>query len=88
MTEFTFNDDLIIAAIDEDFSERGDITSEATCQSGRQASAKIIAKAEGIIAGLPVAQRVFQLVNTQIRFDSQVYEGGLRSKPSILLQRL
>ena len=75
MTEFTFNNKIIIAAIEEDFGKRGDITSQATCQSGHQASAKIIAKANGMIAGLPVAQQVFRLVDAQTRFETRVSEG-------------
>ena len=84
MTEFTFNVDIIIVAINEDFGERGDITSLATCQSGSKARAKIIAKAEGVIAGLTVAQRVFQLVDAQTRFEALVDE-GTKVQPSDLV---
>lgn len=37
--------------------------------------AEWIAKESGVIAGLPIAARVFQLLNEQVRFDAKVAEG-------------
>jgi len=84
MNEFTFNDDILTAAVKEDLGERGDITSMATCQSESLARANIIAKAEGIIAGLQIAQRVFQLVDQQILFEAQV-DDGAKVRPSDII---
>jgi nicotinate-nucleotide pyrophosphorylase (carboxylating) len=76
MIKYSIIDYNILTAIKEDFGKRGDITSEAICQSDYLAKAKIIAKAEGIIAGLPIAQRVFQLVDAKTRFETQVSEAS------------
>ena len=38
---------------------------------------QIIAKQEGVIAGLDVAQAVYQMVDPQVEFRPQVDEGAL-----------
>ena len=70
-----FNDHIIRIAIQEDFNQQGDITSRATCKQNQYGQARIIAKAEGIIAGLSVAQKVFYTINKNIRFDAQKTDG-------------
>jgi nicotinate-nucleotide pyrophosphorylase (carboxylating) len=42
---------------------RGDLTTEATIPAGTRASATIIAKADGVVAGLPMAALVFRLMD-------------------------
>lgn len=73
-------DRLIEAAIDEDMP-RGDITSESVIPPELQAEAVIQAKEEGILAGLPVAKRVFEKLDSRIKFeelieDGQAFRGG------------
>ncbi|EAZ92561.1 carboxylating nicotinate-nucleotide diphosphorylase [Crocosphaera chwakensis] len=66
-------DPLLIAWLQEDIG-RGDRTTDGlNCQE--MGSGQWIAKAEGIIAGLPIAQRVFELLNSQIQFIPVVKEG-------------
>jgi nicotinate-nucleotide pyrophosphorylase (carboxylating) len=55
---------------------RGDrTTSSLLSHASRTGTAKWIAKEAGIIAGLPIAARVFQLLNEQIKFTALVEEG-------------
>ncbi len=55
---------------------RGDRTTGSLFASGSQtAKAQWIAKESGVIAGLPIAARVFQLLNQQVRFIPLVEEG-------------
>jgi nicotinate-nucleotide pyrophosphorylase (carboxylating) len=55
---------------------RGDRTTGSLFASGSQtAKAQWIAKESGVIAGLPIAARVFQLLNQQVRFVPLVEEG-------------
>jgi nicotinate-nucleotide pyrophosphorylase (carboxylating) len=55
---------------------RGDRTTGSLFASGSQtATAQWIAKESGVIAGLPIAARVFQLLNQQVRFIPLVEEG-------------
>jgi nicotinate-nucleotide pyrophosphorylase (carboxylating) len=49
---------LIAQALAEDLGERGDITSLATIPSHARAAATIVARAPGVLAGLPVVERL------------------------------
>jgi nicotinate-nucleotide pyrophosphorylase (carboxylating) len=55
---------------------RGDRTTQSLISNNEVGQAKWIAKAPGVIAGLPVAARVFQLLNEKVSFESTVAEGG------------
>ncbi len=65
---------LIELALAEDVGP-GDATSLATLESGTQLHARIIAKAPGVIAGLPVVASVFCHVDPDIAFTPHVQEG-------------
>ncbi len=65
---------LIELALAEDVGP-GDATSLATLEPGTQLHARIIAKAPGVIAGLPVVASVFCHVNPDIAFTPHVQEG-------------
>ncbi|GAB4202954.1 MAG: carboxylating nicotinate-nucleotide diphosphorylase [Coleofasciculaceae cyanobacterium] len=55
---------------------RGDrTTGSLLSHASRTGTAKWIAKEAGIIAGLPIAARVFQLLNEQVKFTALVAEG-------------
>jgi nicotinate-nucleotide pyrophosphorylase (carboxylating) len=58
---FTVIDELIKKAFDEDFPY-GDITSEALIEPGSRSTAVLLAKEDGVIAGLEVFQRVYTLL--------------------------
>ncbi|MBI1730872.1 carboxylating nicotinate-nucleotide diphosphorylase [Candidatus Acetothermia bacterium] len=66
-------DEVVLRALAEDLGS-GDITTEAIF-SDEVASAVILAKAPGVIAGLPVAERVFQLVDPEIEFTPHIRDG-------------
>ncbi len=53
----------------------GDKTTQAVIPAERQAKAKIIAKSDGVIAGLPVACMVFLEIDPEISFNMTVEEG-------------
>jgi len=74
--EFEQIDKLIALALQEDLGSPGDITSNFTLSDDATASAKIVAKESGVIAGIPVASRVFRKVDEHIRFDAQVGDGA------------
>ncbi len=54
-------DDLIRRALSEDLDEGVDVTSVATVPVGQRATVDFRARAPGVIAGLPVAARVFEV---------------------------
>lgn len=77
---------LIREALAEDLGA-GDITTEATVGPDQRGTAQIIAKAEGIFCGAPVAERVWRLAGRGIRIDWLVAEGG-RVEPGDLIAEL
>lgn len=53
----------------------GDVTSAATLAPTMLFTGEIIAKAEGVVAGLPVAESIFALLDPQITFKHEQAEG-------------
>jgi nicotinate-nucleotide pyrophosphorylase len=65
-------DGVLKAFLREDLSERGDVTTLSTIDSSITAEASFLAKDDGIIAGISVADRVFALVRFFLFFRSVV----------------
>jgi nicotinate-nucleotide pyrophosphorylase (carboxylating) len=59
-------DALIKMALNEDLGERGDVTSRSTIPATTRIDGKIVAKAEGVIAGLPLVQKVYQQIEPSV----------------------
>jgi len=53
----------------------GDVTTQATIPEGATGEAVILAKAHGVLAGLPVAAEVFRRVDRGIRFEELAQDG-------------
>lgn len=67
------------AAIERALAEdvgAGDITTLWTVSGSATARAKLVAKAPGVVAGLPVAGAVFEKVDAGISFEARVEEGA------------
>jgi nicotinate-nucleotide pyrophosphorylase (carboxylating) len=54
----------------------GDITSAATIPAGKQASAKLVARKPGVIAGLSCAAEAFYVLDRKIVFDPKIRDGA------------
>ena len=67
-------DPLIDLAFEEDIGI-GDITTEATVPSTQKGVGTLLAKSGGIVAGLPVAERVFEKLDTALSFRALVNDG-------------
>jgi nicotinate-nucleotide pyrophosphorylase (carboxylating) len=65
---------LIQLALSEDIGQ-GDITSDALVEDILSGKAVIVAKQDGILAGLEVAKTVFHIVNPKIIFSSLIEDG-------------
>jgi nicotinate-nucleotide pyrophosphorylase (carboxylating) len=72
-------DNIIDLALAEDVSH-GDLTSEALIPSGIQGRASILAKAEGVLAGIEVSKRLFFKVDPLLEFRGLIKD-GTRVKP-------
>lgn len=65
---------LVRAALNEDIG-RGDLTAQATVPADRRAEARILAKQHSIVAGLPLAERIFRQLDANIDFRAELTEG-------------
>ena len=64
-------------ALEEDLGPGGvDVTSDAVVPASLEAGAVIIAKAEGVLAGAPVAIEVFRQVDPEVEVRFQVEDGA------------
>ena len=77
---------LVDAALAEDIG-RGDVTSAATVPADARAEAVITAKAEGVLAGLPVARMVFERIDPQVLFEADAADGD-RVTPGTRVARI
>jgi nicotinate-nucleotide pyrophosphorylase (carboxylating) len=66
---------LVRMAIAEDI-RTGDVTSRSILPRGQRNRAEIIAKAEGVMVGVPVAGLVFSRVDASIQFDHDLDDGA------------
>jgi nicotinate-nucleotide pyrophosphorylase (carboxylating) len=66
----------IRAALLEDMGRAGDVTSELIIPATQQATAKLVARKHGHIAGLNAAQIAFQLIDPAIQFDIASPDGS------------
>ncbi len=74
---------LITEALKEDIPQR-DITSESIIPEDHISKAHILAKEEGVLAGLDVALMVFQCIDPSLRFQKKFKDGDEFKKGDIL----
>ena len=75
-------DDLILQALREDITFE-DVSTASVCPTARPATVELIAKADGIIAGLDVFARTFELLDSQ----SSVLPMATRCTPATMWVR-
>jgi nicotinate-nucleotide pyrophosphorylase (carboxylating) len=63
-------------ALDEDLGRAGDITSELTIEAHARATAKLVARKAGTIAGLVAAECAFRLVDPALKFTYEMPDGS------------
>ena len=80
-------EDQVRAALIEDLGRAGDITSNATIGPDRRATAEMNSREAGVIAGLPLAEAAFRLVDPKIRFEALVSD-GVRVEPGATIARI
>jgi nicotinate-nucleotide pyrophosphorylase (carboxylating) len=77
-------DGAVRRALAEDLGRAGDVTSAATIPADRRAEATIIARRSGVIAGLPLAERAFQMVDADTEFDGPIEDSAAVPAGSVL----
>ncbi len=76
-------DPILRRALEEDIGT-GDVTTLATIEPGTQASAELVAKEDFILAGIDVAQRVFQLLSAETAFEKLITDGQSVKRGDVL----
>ncbi len=67
-------DDYLIRALQEDITSE-DVTTNSVMREDKQGRVELICKEDGIICGLPVYERVFQLLDPNVKFEASVKDG-------------
>jgi nicotinate-nucleotide pyrophosphorylase (carboxylating) len=68
-------EDLVRNALLEDLGRAGDITTYATIGPGKTATAALNSRDAGVIAGLPLAEAAFRLIDPSVSFEALVADG-------------
>ena len=68
--------DIIKYALEEDIGA-GDVTTNSIIPENQRSRAIIKAKEQGVICGLDIAKRVFQIYDSQVRYEKLVKDGDL-----------
>lgn len=76
-------DPLLLMALQEDISSE-DVTTNAVMPEACMGEVDLICKGEGIIAGLPVFARVFELLDSHVDVSCYVHDGDAVSKGQTL----
>jgi nicotinate-nucleotide pyrophosphorylase (carboxylating) len=63
-------------ALREDLGAAGDVTTTATVTADAQGKATIVAREDGIIAGLQPAEAAFRFLDSEARFEHVIEDGG------------
>jgi len=69
-------DDLVRSALREDLGRAGDVTTDAIVPADAVGEARLVAREEGVVSGVAVAERVFTLLDPRVRVEIQVRDGG------------
>lgn len=75
---------LIEQALHEDLDERGDVTSGATIPARARITGRITAKAEGVIAGLPLVEMVYRQIDPAVQVRCLVRDGAPVSRGTVI----
>ncbi|GII84461.1 hypothetical protein Ssi03_24510 [Sphaerisporangium siamense] len=77
---------VVAAALAEDLAEAGDVTTIATVPAGRTAVADVVARADGVVAGLPVAEAVFAAASSgRLSAERHVKDGERVARGDVLM---
>lgn len=76
-------DDFILSALKEDISSE-DVTTNSVMPEAKQGEAQLICKQEGIVAGLPVFERVFKLLDEKTNIEFFAKDGDNVKKGDIM----
>ena len=71
----TYINTIVRKALEEDLRPRGDITTNLITRKDKIIKAKIIAKQDGVIAGLDFCKTAFKLIGKESVFTKKISDG-------------
>jgi nicotinate-nucleotide pyrophosphorylase (carboxylating) len=78
--------EIVGRALSEDLGELGDITSDACIPETAESDAVLVARADGVIAGLEVAAYVFEALDPSLSFVPMVADGDQVAPGDLIAQ--
>jgi nicotinate-nucleotide pyrophosphorylase (carboxylating) len=79
---------LVDAALAEDLGRAGDLTSLAVVDESSWARGKIVARAAGVVAGLPLVRQVFARLDDRVGIDAVAHDGESVAAGAVLARVL
>ena len=73
-------------ALEEDLKPRGDITTNLISLKNKKSKAKIIAKQNGIVAGLDFCKTAFKIIGKETIFKNKVVDGSKIKKNKVIAE--
>src|ERR1044072_6955842 len=81
----TTNSQYITTALEEDIGT-GDVTTNTIVPAGATLRGRIVAKQDGIVAGLDIAKHVFLILNQDITFIAKATDGSRVTRRNVLAE--
>lgn len=76
-------DEYLMNALKEDITSE-DVTTNSVMKTYRKGSAQLICKEDGIICGLSVFNRVFELLDSKVIFETTYHDGDVMKKGDLI----
>ncbi len=77
---------LLTVALREDLGREGDITTQAFLPPGEMGTVRIVSRQTGIVAGLPLAETVWKLLNPDVQVKSLLPDGSPVNPGSVIAE--
>ena len=77
---------IVKKALEEDLKPRGDITTKLIKSLNKKVKAKIIAKQDGVIAGLEFCKTAFRLIGRETVFSKKISDGAKIKKNKVIAE--
>jgi len=75
---------LVRNALLEDLGRAGDVTTDAIIPQSKQWKGALVARQDGVVAGLDLARMAFQLIDPKVRFDVKKADGSTIKPKDVL----
>ena len=79
---------IVKKALDEDLKPSGDITTKLVKFNNKKIKAKIIAKQNGVIAGIDFCKQAFKIIGKETIFKSKIKDGKFIKKNKVIAEIL